>query len=668
MKTPHGLLGAALLFWGWQTGLLLWAAPMALLLEAARFVTTRWVFSITDLKRIWNLCAVLFFGAGIVLYSSEETVRVPLKFAQWLPFPFFPMMLAQAYGNWEKMPLSVFSWFLRRAPERPLAKKTLNISFLYFALCLLAASATGITDPLFYPGIALLIIMALGTNRPARLPATIWVGLIALVAVAGHFGHQQLHTLHGNLEGALARWFVGLFSRQMNLDESQTAIGKVGRISLSGRIILRVQPEAGGMPPALLRDASYDVFYRSGIWRNSQNEFASVFVDTNDVAVLQDPKTLNFGVEIDSYLSGGRGQLALPQGAYELDLNFPAVLQTNRLGIAKVEEGPSLLSMMAHYGPGKSCDAPTGPMDLDIPKQEKAIVAQIARQLNLRSEQSERKKLEAIASFFRDQFTYSMEITQKHIDPTGQRTPLGQFLTVARSGHCEYFASATVLLLREAGIPARYATGYLVDESARHGTSYLVRERDGHAWALAFRKDKGVWEEFDTTPASVQRGQNFKASRWELISDFFANLKFQFAKWRWSKTSYSRYLSWLLIPLILFLVWRIFSKRTRRRPGLDQGPENSEPVWPGTDSEFYLFDKKMTALGFGRQPNELTRHWQRRLESTVAEPDRLARIFQLHHRLRFDPDGLTPQDRTILRSEIEHCLKTVEAGQEIETI
>ncbi|MEO6035070.1 MAG: transglutaminase-like domain-containing protein [Verrucomicrobiota bacterium] len=668
MKTPIGLLGAALLFWGWQCGLLIWAVPMAIVLEASRFLATRWEFSSGDLKRIWNLCAVLFFGTGIVLYSSEETVRVPLKFTQWIPFPFFPMMLAQAYGNWEKIPLSVFSWFLRRNPETPIAKKTLNVSYLYFALCLLAASATKLTTPLFYPGVVLLIVLALVANRPARLSVSLWVGLITIVAVSGHFGHQQLHMLHGNLEGALARWFVGLFSRQMNMDESQTAIGRVGRISLSGRIVLRLEPEPGGSPPALLRDGSYDVFYRNTTWRNSQNEFATVFVDTNDVATLQEPKALNFSVGIASYLSGGRGELSLPHGSYELHLNFPVVLETNRMGIARIQEGPGLLDMVAYYGPGKSRDAPGSTMDLEIPKQEKATILQIARELNLGEEASERKKLEKIANFFRDHFSYSMEITRKHIDSSGQRTPLGQFLTVARSGHCEYFATATVLLLRQAGIPARYATGYLVDESERRGKTYFVRERDAHAWAMVFRKEKGIWEEFDTTPASAEREVNLAPSSWERISDFFANLKFQFAKWRWSKTSYSRYLSWLLVPLVLFLVWRILAKRTRQRLGSLTDSTGVEPVWPGSDSEFYQFDQKMTALGLGRLPNEPTRYWQQRLEFEVDDPARLAQIFEVHHRLRFDPIGVTEKDRHQLRSSVEYCLRQFEAHPAIKSV
>ncbi|MEP6662256.1 MAG: hypothetical protein ABJC04_01210, partial [Verrucomicrobiota bacterium] len=204
MNLPRFLIGAALLFWGWQTGLLPWAVLMAAILEAPQIFRWRWEFSLTDLKRIWNLCAVLFFGAGVILYSSESVVQVPLKFVQWLPFPFFPIMLAQAYGSSDKIPLSVFSWFLRRVPERPIAKKSFNISYLYFALCLLAASATAQNPDFFYPGVSSLIALALLMNRPQRLPPFFWLALVGAVGVAGGFAHQQLHALHGDLESSLA--------------------------------------------------------------------------------------------------------------------------------------------------------------------------------------------------------------------------------------------------------------------------------------------------------------------------------------------------------------------------------------------------------------------------------------------------------------------------------
>ncbi|MEO7297809.1 MAG: transglutaminase domain-containing protein [Verrucomicrobiota bacterium] len=652
MKTPPFLLGATLLFWGWQTELLVWALPMALLVETSHFISTRWDFSLIDLKRIWNLCAVLFFGAGVVLYSSEEAGRVALRFTQWLPFPFFPMMLAQVYGSREKMPLTVFSWILRRSPESVLANKTLNISFVYFGVCLLAASATSQSSPLFYPCIALLIALALAANRPKRLPQIVWMILIASVSLAGHFGHQQLHALHSAVEGTLARWLVGLFSRQYNVNESRTAIGRVGRIQLSGNIVLRVRPDTGEAAPPLLRDASYDV-YKQGIWRSSQNEFALAFVETNEVVNLQPEKKLNFSVHIAGYLSRGRGQLALPPGVFALS-NFPGVLKTNQLAWAKVEEGPGLLDLVASYGPGKTFDGAPTDSDSHVPRSEGRTVREVVESLNLDGK-TEREKLEIISRFFRDNFTYSLDITRQHTDATGQKTPLGKFLTDARSGHCEYFGTAAVLLLREAKIPARYATGYLVDDSERKGKTYVVRERDAHAWALVFRTNKNVWEDFDVTPASADRAAKFKASRWEPLRDFFSILKFYFSRWRWSKTSYSAYLKWLLIPLILFLAWRIFSSKQRKKNAMDIN--GSDFPWPGQDSEFYLCDKKLSDAGLGRQPHELLSQWQARLLPTVPLPESLQRIFELHRRLRFDPRSVTSEDYKILKSEVQQWLE-----------
>ena len=70
----------------------------------------------------------------------------------------------------------------------------------------------------------------------------------------------------------------------------------------------------------------------------------------------------------------------------------------------------------------------------------------------------------------------------------------------SRAGHCEYFATATVLLLREAGIPARYATGFSVQDFSRMENRSVVRERHAHAWVLAFVN--GAWRDLDTTPSN----------------------------------------------------------------------------------------------------------------------------------------------------------------------
>ena len=70
MKTPPLLLGAALLFWGWQAGFLAAGAVMAVLLEGSRFVKTRWEVSDEDFSRIWIFCSVLFLAA-VPLHDDE---------------------------------------------------------------------------------------------------------------------------------------------------------------------------------------------------------------------------------------------------------------------------------------------------------------------------------------------------------------------------------------------------------------------------------------------------------------------------------------------------------------------------------------------------------------------------------------------------------------------
>ena len=178
---------------------------------------------------------------------------------------------------------------------------------------------------------------------------------------------------------------------------------------------------------------------------------------------------------------------------------------------------------------------------------------------------------------------------------------------------------------------------------------------------MVYREDKGVWEEFDPTPPTDRPG-NFGQSRWESFQDFLSNLKFQFSKWRWGKTTYTDYLKWFLIPLVTFLLWRIiFSKRRQHKR--DESKEVAAPDWPGMDSEFYLLDAKLTAAGLGRFPNEPLKAWQVRLSKSAPDPEKLELIFSIHRRLRFDPSGVTAEDRNVLRNDVANWLKEFEARQ-----
>ena len=81
MKTPPLLLGATLLFWGWQAGLFIAGAVMAVVIESARFIRARWDLSDDDFSRIWTFCTVFTLAAAVYAFSENEG---PANLGGWL--------------------------------------------------------------------------------------------------------------------------------------------------------------------------------------------------------------------------------------------------------------------------------------------------------------------------------------------------------------------------------------------------------------------------------------------------------------------------------------------------------------------------------------------------------------------------------------------------------
>lgn len=97
--------------------------------------------------------------------------------------------------------------------------------------------------------------------------------------------------------------------------------------------------------------------------------------------------------------------------------------------------------------------------------------------------------------------------------PSGS-DPVEHFLFTAREGYCDVFASAMVLMARQAGLPARYVIGYIVNDPVRDDKGqFIVREKDSHAWAEIYFEGKG-WVIFDPTEGAeaVEGGERGSAS------------------------------------------------------------------------------------------------------------------------------------------------------------
>jgi hypothetical protein len=76
----------------------------------------------------------------------------------------------------------------------------------------------------------------------------------------------------------------------------------------------------------------------------------------------------------------------------------------------------------------------------------------------------------------------------------------------------------------------------------------------------------------------------------------------------------------------------------------------------GLDSELYRVERSLAAKGWGRRGDESWSDWEARLtRERGGTPEALSRLIRLHERYRFDPAGLSPADRALLREEADRC-------------
>lgn len=119
----------------------------------------------------------------------------------------------------------------------------------------------------------------------------------------------------------------------------------------------------------------------------------------------------------------------------------------------------------------------------------------LARAAEWRQESPEpRAYIQRVLSWFNAAHAYSLSAP-----PLGRHTA-DEFLFDTQEGFCEHFASAFVILMRGAGLPARVVTGYVGGVRNPIGDYWVVRQMDAHAWAEVWLDGEG-WVRVDPTAA-----------------------------------------------------------------------------------------------------------------------------------------------------------------------
>ena len=113
-----------------------------------------------------------------------------------------------------------------------------------------------------------------------------------------------------------------------------------------------------------------------------------------------------------------------------------------------------------------------------------------------RPEQTPYQKAELLREHLQTSYTYTT-----NLPPVDPDNPIEGFLFETKQGHCEFFATSMVLMLRASGVPARLVNGFLGGVWNSSGDYMAVRQGDAHAWVEVYIPRYG-WVPFDPTPSA----------------------------------------------------------------------------------------------------------------------------------------------------------------------
>ncbi len=145
-----------------------------------------------------------------------------------------------------------------------------------------------------------------------------------------------------------------------------------------------------------------------------------------------------------------------------------------------------------------------------ITVRTRTLAQQLAGQSRNRTEAAQK-----ISAYLQRSYPYDLNSA---VPPRGSDA-VDHFLFTAKTGFCEQFASAAVILLRTLGIPARIATGFAAPQADASGNR-IIRGVNAHAWVEVYDSQVG-WTSWDPTPSASSAKARWSLSTWgrQLLND-----------------------------------------------------------------------------------------------------------------------------------------------------
>lgn len=360
---------------------------------------------------------------------------------------------------------------------------------LMLGLCMVVTDTVpGITDLFLLLGGCVLLLITGSVRKEstaqgsrvalrAAVPAAVFLVLVTLaIPKEGYVNHSReiqeaLARLVMDFPGQLRRTVGGLTDREFSEKVDLSALGPQGRQSLP---ILEINGSRGGT--VYLRGQDYDRYTGTG-WESTpdrEESFSGSGRITGEVSVRT--------------LTGSYGILYLPY--------YPSMITTLSGGKCENIQRERVYTFSIQEEPSRS-EAGDHANYLSLPSETSARAWTLSREI-VSEDASDREKAAAIADYVGNSARYDRDTGRM---PRGETDFALWFLEESETGYCVHFATAAAVLLRAAGVPARYVTGYLAQ---CRGTEWnVVRLDQAHAWVEYFDSQSDCWTLLDATPADL---------------------------------------------------------------------------------------------------------------------------------------------------------------------
>lgn len=285
-------------------------------------------------------------------------------------------------------------------------------------------------------------------------------------------------------------------------------LGMVGAVTLDNTVVMRVEfPDFKGplAERAYFRGASYDA-YDGRSWSNTfrdrqlmtRSAEGDILVAAHrppksaawirqDILVEALDTSVLFGLPFVESVKGGFSAV-LVDGMSNVSLPYTPAARFQY----SVRSAPARPATADRRGDLVAYPESFRRRFLQLPSVSQRV-ADLARQI-VGPAASSYEKTVAVEQYLKRTYRYSLDVgTAPAVNP------VEEFLFERKTGYCDHFATAMVVLLRTLGIPSRLATGFSQGEWNEVGGYYTIRQRDAHAWVEVYFPNSG-WVTFDPTP------------------------------------------------------------------------------------------------------------------------------------------------------------------------